>query len=178
MSRVARPENDYPDLIRRPSKTPVVPRSLCERSTMPRAGSAASLLVLLAACSAPANQPPQATADVTVFEGALLITGEDGPPIENSAFIVENFCFLRSITSANRRPPRSCRLGRRPPQAAGAGGPFVSRWAPVPPQDIAAFRITPGKTTPSLFLSSPRPSPGASRDSVPSWTRRNPADRD
>ena len=49
------------------------------------------LLVLLAACSpAPASQAPQATADVTVFEGALLITGEDGPPIENSAFIVEN----------------------------------------------------------------------------------------
>ena len=72
---------------------------------MPRAGSAGSLahhptgihlvllvpLVLLAACSpAPDNQEPQATAEVTVFEGALLITGEDGPPIENSAFIVEN----------------------------------------------------------------------------------------
>ncbi len=41
------------------------------------------------------------------------------------------FCFLRSITSANQRLPRSGRLGRRPPQAAGAGGPFVIRRRPL-----------------------------------------------
>ena len=43
--------------------------------------------------SAPANQPPQELAEVTVFEGARLITGEDGPPIENSAFVIEDGRF-------------------------------------------------------------------------------------
>src|SRR6202521_3788044 len=34
-------------------------------------------------------------AGVTVFEGARLITGDGGAPIENSAFIVENNLFTR-----------------------------------------------------------------------------------
>ena len=32
---------------------------------------------------------------VTVFEGARLITGDGGAPIENSAFIVENDLFIQ-----------------------------------------------------------------------------------
>ena len=36
-----------------------------------------------------------ATTSVTVFEGARLITGDGGAPIENSAFIVENNQFTR-----------------------------------------------------------------------------------
>ncbi len=37
----------------------------------------------------------QAPAQVTVFEGARLITGDGGPPIENSAFIVDSTLFTR-----------------------------------------------------------------------------------
>ena len=35
------------------------------------------------------------TTGVTVFEGARLITGNDGPPIENSAFVVQNGQFTQ-----------------------------------------------------------------------------------
>src|SRR5271155_5003119 len=35
------------------------------------------------------------TTGVTVFEGARLITGNDGPPIENSAFVVQNGQFIQ-----------------------------------------------------------------------------------
>src|SRR5690349_8124093 len=35
------------------------------------------------------------TTGVTVFEGARLITGDDGPPIENSAFVVQNDRFVQ-----------------------------------------------------------------------------------
>src|SRR2546425_5138775 len=48
--------------------------------------------LLTAGCSAPApSQTPRASA--TVFEGALLITGDGSPPIENSAFIIQNDQF-------------------------------------------------------------------------------------
>jgi imidazolonepropionase-like amidohydrolase len=40
-----------------------------------------------------AQAPPPSR--VTVFEGARLITGDDGPPIENSAFIVDGTLFTR-----------------------------------------------------------------------------------
>jgi imidazolonepropionase-like amidohydrolase len=58
------------------------------------------LLLLIAACHAPpANQPPAATARATVFEGARLITGDEAPPIEDSAFVVREGKF----TSVGRR---------------------------------------------------------------------------
>ena len=43
-----------------------------------------------AGCS---SQVESETAGVMVFEGARLITGDDGPPIEDSAFIVEDSLF-------------------------------------------------------------------------------------
>ena len=49
------------------------------------------LTCALAACSTVETQGTQ----VTVFEGARLITGEGNAPIENSAFIVENTRFTR-----------------------------------------------------------------------------------
>ena len=49
------------------------------------------LTCALAACSTVETQGTQ----VTVFEGARLITGEGSAPIENSAFIVENTRFTR-----------------------------------------------------------------------------------
>lgn len=52
-----------------------------------------SLLFVAACSSGPESQAPRTTADVTVFEGARLITGEDAAPIESSAFIVENGRF-------------------------------------------------------------------------------------
>ncbi|MGH9658497.1 MAG: amidohydrolase family protein, partial [Bryobacteraceae bacterium] len=51
-------------------------------------------LLCLAACSTPAASQRQAATDtVTVFEGARLISGNGGAPIENSAFVVENGRF-------------------------------------------------------------------------------------
>ena len=50
-------------------------------------------LILATGCSTPETvEAPQATA-VTVFEGALLIVGDDSEPIEDAAFIVENDRF-------------------------------------------------------------------------------------
>ncbi|MCZ6486313.1 MAG: hypothetical protein O6826_11515, partial [Acidobacteria bacterium] len=50
-------------------------------------------LFLVTGCSTPeTDEAPQATA-VTVFEGALLIVGDDSEPIEDAAFIVENDRF-------------------------------------------------------------------------------------
>jgi imidazolonepropionase-like amidohydrolase len=52
----------------------------------------AACLLALAACSAPApSQTVQSNA--TVFEGALLITGDGSAPIENSAFVIQNDQF-------------------------------------------------------------------------------------
>src|SRR5258707_1003716 len=48
-------------------------------------------LILAMAGSAPAQGP----ATATVFEGARLITGDGSPPIENSAFVVENDRFTQ-----------------------------------------------------------------------------------
>src|ERR1700693_2681436 len=44
-------------------------------------------------------------AGVTVFEGARLITGDGGAPIENSAFIVENNLFTRVGRRGDRQVP-------------------------------------------------------------------------
>ncbi|MBI1875609.1 MAG: amidohydrolase family protein [Acidobacteria bacterium] len=40
-------------------------------------------------------QTPQTTRAVTLFEGARLIVGDEGAPIENSAFLVENNKFTK-----------------------------------------------------------------------------------
>jgi imidazolonepropionase-like amidohydrolase len=50
------------------------------------------VLCLLVACSSVESPAPN-TANVTVFEGARLITGDGSAPIENSAFVVENNQF-------------------------------------------------------------------------------------
>jgi imidazolonepropionase-like amidohydrolase len=55
-------------------------------------GFATALLLLAAGSFAlPGQAPPPSR--VTVFEGARLITGNDSPPIENSAFIVDGTLF-------------------------------------------------------------------------------------
>jgi imidazolonepropionase-like amidohydrolase len=45
------------------------------------------------------------TTGVTVFEGARLITGNDGPPIENSAFVVQNGQFTQVGQRGKLRVP-------------------------------------------------------------------------
>src|ERR1039457_378836 len=50
------------------------------------------------------GQGPGATG-VTVFEGARLITGNDGPPIEDSAFIVQNGQFSQVGQRGKLRVP-------------------------------------------------------------------------
>src|ERR1700680_843409 len=45
------------------------------------------------------------TTGVTVFEGARLITGDGGAPIENSAFIVEHNLFTRVGSRGELRVP-------------------------------------------------------------------------
>ena len=52
-------------------------------------------LLAAAACTTQGERPATATTAVTLFEGARLITGDGSPPIENSAFIVENNQFTR-----------------------------------------------------------------------------------
>src|SRR6185295_9309075 len=52
------------------------------------------ILLLLAACAAPpASQSQLATGSATLFEGARLITGDEAPPIEDSAFVVQDGKF-------------------------------------------------------------------------------------
>jgi imidazolonepropionase-like amidohydrolase len=49
---------------------------------------------LFSACSSHVqSRAPASSGNVTVFEGARLITGGDNPPIEDSAFIIENNKF-------------------------------------------------------------------------------------
>jgi len=55
---------------------------------------AAVCLALVPACSSRSEEQARPTG-VTVFEGARLITGDGSPPIEDSAFIVENNQFTQ-----------------------------------------------------------------------------------
>jgi imidazolonepropionase-like amidohydrolase len=58
------------------------------------------LILCVAGCgAAPVSQPPAAAGSATVFEGARLITGDEAPPIEDSAFVVQGGKF----TSVGRR---------------------------------------------------------------------------
>ena len=54
-----------------------------------------ALLAVAVSSGRTAAQGRAAPARVTLFEGARLITGNDGPPIERSAFLVEGNRFLR-----------------------------------------------------------------------------------
>jgi imidazolonepropionase-like amidohydrolase len=58
------------------------------------------LIFFIAACGAPpASEVPPATRTATLFEGARLITGDEAPPIEDSAFVVQDGKF----TTVGRR---------------------------------------------------------------------------
>ena len=53
------------------------------------------LLVIAAWLTLAVAQRPAPSATVMLFEGARLIAGDGGAPIENSAFLVENHTFTR-----------------------------------------------------------------------------------
>jgi imidazolonepropionase-like amidohydrolase len=57
------------------------------------------LMPFVAACGAPPASQPQTAGSATVFEGARLITGDEAPPIEDSAFVVQDGRF----TAVGRR---------------------------------------------------------------------------
>jgi imidazolonepropionase-like amidohydrolase len=66
---------------------------------------------IVAGCSPQREGPAPAAAAVAVFEGARLITGDGGAPVENSAFIVQNNRF----TAVGRKgeltvPPGATRI--------------------------------------------------------------------
>jgi imidazolonepropionase-like amidohydrolase len=66
------------------------------------------LILFVAACAAPpASQLPAAAHSATLFEGARLITGGEAPPIEDSAFVVQDGRF----TSVGRRGEVKVREG-------------------------------------------------------------------
>jgi imidazolonepropionase-like amidohydrolase len=56
-------------------------------------------LLIVAACSSPENQQNRPTSTAVLFEGARLIVGDGSPPVENSAFLVEN----NQITRVGRK---------------------------------------------------------------------------
>ena len=65
-------------------------------------------LLVAAGCSSPPEEAPAAST-ATVFEGARLIVGDGGDPIENATFIVDGTASSRSA-----RPARSrCRKARQ-----------------------------------------------------------------
>ena len=62
------------------------------------------LLCCVAAC-APGGEAPQASGDAMWFEGARLIVGDGGAPIENSAFLVEGNTFSWVGRQGEAEPP-------------------------------------------------------------------------
>ena len=59
------------------------------------AGLLLTSLLLVAACSTPVTDQEPGATGVTVFEGARLIVGDGGDPIENATFIVEDARFVQ-----------------------------------------------------------------------------------
>ena len=64
----------------------------------------AACLLTLAACSS-REESQAATGRVTLFEGARLITGDGGPPLEDAAFVVEDARITRVGRRSEVEPP-------------------------------------------------------------------------
>ena len=64
-------------------------------------------LSLAAAACAPADEAPEAAPNATWFEGARLIDGNGGPPVEGSAFLVEDGVFAWVGQAGDREAPES-----------------------------------------------------------------------
>src|SRR5215469_11829372 len=88
--------------------------SLCRRPMQRILASGIWLLVILT-LTAYGSRPPLAQAQsaqgVKIFEGARLISGDGGAPIENSAFVVENTQFTRVGKRGElQAPPGAARI--------------------------------------------------------------------
>ncbi len=73
-----------------------------------RVGVAALVVIgalSISACSALVTEQPPPATGVTVFEGARLIAGDGGAPIENAAFIVEDTHFVQVGKSGELKVP-------------------------------------------------------------------------
>jgi len=68
----------------------------------------AMLLAVLLSSALLAQSP--APSGVTLYEGARLITGDGGPPIERAAFLVENGRFTRVGRQGELSPPGAARV--------------------------------------------------------------------
>ena len=82
-------------------------RTRSERHTTMRVGPRVlgpCLLCVAAACF-PAGEPPQSATSASWFEGARLITGDGGAPIERAAFLVEDGAFAWVGRQGEREPP-------------------------------------------------------------------------
>jgi len=64
-------------------------------------------MVVIAAWFQPsaAQGPPTSFQTATLFEGARLISGDGGTPIENAAFLVQNSRFTRVGRTGEVQPP-------------------------------------------------------------------------
>jgi imidazolonepropionase-like amidohydrolase len=82
---------------------------MCQAKTMSCLLFVACLLLALGSPSEVRSQA-SGTTGVTVFEGARLIRGDGGAPIENSAFIVENSRFTRVGRRGDLRVPAAARV--------------------------------------------------------------------
>ncbi len=67
--------------------------------------SLATYLLFVASACSPAEGPPQASAGARWFEGARLIAGDGGTPIEGAAFLVEEGVFTWVGRQGEREPP-------------------------------------------------------------------------
>ena len=61
------------------------------------------------ACSTPATEQAAGASNVTVFEGARLIAGDDAAPIENAAFIVDGSRFTQVGGTGQLQVPAGAR---------------------------------------------------------------------
>ncbi len=85
--------------------------STLTRSRLASRSLLACVLALPAVACAPVDEPPDAAGNATWFEGARLIDGGGGPPVEGSAFLVEDGVFAWVGRAGEREaPPGAARV--------------------------------------------------------------------
>ena len=72
---------------------------------MSRAKTLSCLLLFWVVACSPGAEAPEASGDAMWFEGARLIVGDGGAPIENSAFLVEGSTFTWVGRQGEAEPP-------------------------------------------------------------------------
>jgi imidazolonepropionase-like amidohydrolase len=76
---------------------------------MPKVCPLALLAALAAACASP-QSPPAPASGATLFEGARLIDGNGGPPIESSAILVDGDSIVLVGRKGEAAPPAGARV--------------------------------------------------------------------